>query len=117
MLLARRLSPVAKIGFALTSVGVLILGGIMFKNYTTVTPIPPAQMPARNATFPEIEILAAYDTKIVYTTNITAPKQDFIGDCSLRGGVFNSCDFGCEPDARNCPILCAYTCTFPQVNP
>lgn len=92
----------------------LIVGGIcLYQTMTVITPISVMELPARNATLPEVPTIAVYKDKIVYTTDITQPKDLFIGDCSMRGGIFNRCDSGCASEEKNCVITCALTCTLP----
>ncbi len=49
----------------------------------------------------------------IYTADISSPKEDYINDCSTRGGTFNACGSPCAPDAEICAMHCAYTCTLP----
>lgn len=98
----------------LVSVLILLGIGLFYNWYTTPVPLSVMELPVRNATIPEVSMEAVYPQKIVYTTKIPAPKEDFIGDCSMRGGVFNSCGNGCAPDAEMCMTVCAYTCTLPE---
>jgi hypothetical protein len=68
------------------------------------------ELPERNDTVPTVPIMANYGTKIVYTTDVTTDKTDYIGDCKTRGGTFNACGTTCKPGAEMCATMCAFTC-------
>ena len=71
------------------------------------------ELPVRNEVVPQLPMIAVFKNKIVYTTQIASPKTDYIDDCRVRGGTFNSCDTGCDVGVTKCAITCAYTCTTP----
>lgn len=73
----------------------------------------PVVVPPRNDLASEVPMIAIYKTKIIYTADMSSPKQDYIDDCSTRGGTFNACGSPCAPDAEVCAMHCAYTCTLP----
>jgi hypothetical protein len=74
--------------------------------------LSPLEIPDRNGIAPEVPVMRTYPTKIIYTTDIPSPKEQYVNDCSTRGGVFNSCGNSCEPGAEVCASVCAYTCTL-----
>lgn len=54
------------------------------------------------------------DKKIVYTTNVSQPSDQFERDCKRRGGNFRECGTICAPDAQMCATVCAFTCELTQ---
>ena len=62
-----------------------------------------------------IPILAEYEDKIVYTTDISYNKEILENNCSELGGKFNVCDSPCATDAEMCTQVCAYTCDLQNV--
>lgn len=64
----------------------------------------------RNDAVPSVSYLNNFGSKIVYTTNTTVNKDEYINDCSARGGVFNYCGNVCAPNASSCSQQCALTC-------
>lgn len=96
-------------------VALLIIAGIwIYYSMTAVAPISVMELPIRNGTLPEVPMLAVYPHKIVYTADVTQPKDLYMGDCSMRGGVFNRCGNGCGVDEKNCTMTCALICTLPE---
>ena len=51
-----------------------------------------------------------FESKIVYTIDVSLSPGPFRADCETRDGVFNECGTICEPDAEICAEVCAYTC-------
>ena len=60
----------------------------------------------------EIPVLAQYENKVVYTTDLSFSKDVLIENCSELGGEFNTCGTPCAPDEVVCTAVCAYTCDF-----
>lgn len=60
---------------------------------------------------PEVPIETVLDEKIVYTSDLSYPKEALINDCEFRGGEFNECGSSSE-DASEESLVCAYTCSF-----
>ena len=87
-----------------------ILLALEFGRGFSTTPEKTLALPERNDTVPEMPFLYNYTTKIVYTTDTTTKKDDYIADCSARGGVFQTCGNTCAPSAQNCSAVCALTC-------
>jgi len=58
----------------------------------------------------EIPLQEAFDTKVVYTTEMEADTVPLVADCRQRGGMFNPCGSVCAPDESICAEVCAYTC-------
>jgi len=61
-------------------------------------------------TRPGVPVQEAFDTKIVYTTDMEADTALLAADCRDRGGVFNECGSICAPEESICAEVCAYTC-------
>lgn len=59
---------------------------------------------------PDIPVMKAYASKIVYTTDMEADTGALREDCSRLGGEFNECGDVCPPGAELCAEVCAYTC-------
>ncbi len=88
-------------------IGIIVL---FHYNVSTKTPTKSLELPERNDTVPTVPIMINYGNKIVYTTDVTTPKDDYVGDCNTRGGVFNACGNTCKPGAQSCTEMCAFTC-------
>ena len=79
----------------------------------------PRQCAANGETFTEqidtgdVVVKDEFDGKVVYEDS-SAPLSFFEDDCSLRGGVFDTCGTICAPDAEVCPTVCAYVCVIPS---
>ncbi len=58
----------------------------------------------------EVQIENRFDSKIVYTSNLSEPKEPLIEHCEKLGGIFNECGTICAPDVTVCVTICAYTC-------
>ena len=63
-----------------------------------------------NSNTSSVEIERTFDTKVVYTTDMSASTSPLKIDCQQRGGVFKSCGSVCAPDAAACTQQCAYVC-------
>jgi len=61
----------------------------------------------------KLEISATYDTKIVYTSEVSSKTDIYKADCKKRDWVFNECGSPCGPNADFCTAVCAYTCEKP----
>lgn len=57
-----------------------------------------------------VPVLAEYESRVIYTTDLSVPKEILVEDCSMRGGSFNSCGTPCAPEEEACTAICAYTC-------
>lgn len=57
-----------------------------------------------------VQIEERFDSKVVYTTDMSANREALMADCELRGGEFNECGSICPSDADMCAEVCAYTC-------
>ncbi len=78
---------------------------ILVVNHTSSKPDQKTlNLPERNDTVPQVSVMINYGTKIVYTSDVTSPKDDYIGDCKTRGGTFNACG------TEMCATSCAFTC-------
>jgi len=52
-----------------------------------------------------------YPDKVVYTLDLSTPREFLIEDCQMRGGQFNSCGSPCAPEEESvCDAPCAYVC-------
>lgn len=60
----------------------------------------------------EIEILAEYPGKIVYTIDLSKPENVYEAHCEAAGGDFNACGTPCDPVEELCTAVCAYACEF-----
>ena len=58
----------------------------------------------------KINIEKDYGNKIVYTTDVSKDKFNYINDCKKRSGTFNECGNVCSSDAELCIQICAFTC-------
>ena len=57
-------------------VALLIITGIwIYHSIPVVAPVSVMELPIRNATLPEVPMLAVYPYKIVYTDDVTQPKD------------------------------------------
>ena len=92
----------------------LLLAGVLLFVFTRSDSLDQTEdtlsLPGRNDTVPQLPIMFDYGTKIVYTTNVTINKSEYIGDCETRGGIFNTCGNTCKPGAQICTAECALTC-------
>jgi len=59
----------------------------------------------------EIEVIAEFDNKIVYSTVSVENLDPYIQDCQNRGGILNECGSACDLD-DGCIQVCALTCEF-----
>lgn len=59
-----------------------------------------------------IPVLAQYEDKIVYTTDLSVNKDILIENCSGLGGEFDTCGTPCAPNEEVCTAVCSYTCDF-----
>lgn len=62
-----------------------------------------------------VDVQNDFETKVVYTTDMSVDTAPLEADCELRGGEFNECGSVCEPGAEICTEQCAYTCD--DINP
>ena len=92
-------------------VGLGLVGFVLFDFISEKPPIKTVSLPERNDSVPQIPIMSDFGTKVVYTTDTTVDKNQYIDDCSTRGGVFDSCGSICDPSAKACSDQCALTCT------
>jgi hypothetical protein len=54
---------------------------------------------------PEVPVEAVLGEKIIYTSDLSYPKEALINDCEFRGGEFDECGSSSEGSS-----VCAYTC-------
>lgn len=58
----------------------------------------------------EVPIRAEFETKVVYTEDLSVRTEPLIEDCQIRGGTFNTCGSPCGPTEEICTAVCVYTC-------
>ena len=108
-------------GILVVLIAIIIVGGyILYGKQTDGQLQQEEQKPNKNPVVEEekeveqkLEISATYDTKIVYTSEVSSKTDIYKADCKKRDWVFNECGSPCGPDAEFCTTVCAYTCEKP----
>ncbi len=86
---------------------ILFFAVIIYIVYTLIIGVIEETDQKHNA---EVPILREFETKIVYTTNLTIDMSTVEEDCRKRKGTFNTCGTICDVDDDSCFKTCALTC-------